>query len=140
MKRWLATGLCLITLSLPLLGSAADTLPDTLGDGEYIGKRFNYYDQIIQGNTGLGGFDDVANTGPLLTASLVINFLLTLLGTIALCLTFYAGYVWMIARGNTEEVTRAQNILKGSVTGILIILASYMIMNTVFASFVELTN
>lgn len=96
--------------------------------------------QTVKNNTKLGGYDNVAASGPIETVSYIINFLLGLLGTIALALTVYAGFVWLKAQGNEEEVTRAKNILIGSVTGILLVLSSYAIINYVFRSFVNITN
>lgn len=113
---------------------------DTLGDGTYINKGFDYYDEQVHDNTGLGGYDNVANEGPIVTASLVINLLLGLLGTLALCLTVYAAFLWIIARGNEEDVTKAKDILMGSVVGLLVVLSTYTFMNYVFRSFVNITD
>ncbi len=133
--------LVLVLVALvPGLVRADDPATDTLGDGEYVNKDLNYYMNDIQNNTGLGGYDDVANEGPVLTAARVINFLLLLLGTIALCLTVYAGYLWLLSRGNEDDITKAKGILAGSVVGMLVILSSYGIMNYVFRSFVDLTD
>ena len=139
LKRWvLLVGMVLV--GVPGLVFAQAAARDTLGDGTYVNKDFNYYMNNIEGNTGLGGYDDVANEGPVVTASRIINFLLLLLGTIALCLTVYAGYLWMFSRGNEEDVTKAKGIMTGSVIGILLILSSYGILNFVFRSFTNITN
>ena len=139
MKRSVVSFL-IATLLLPGLVFAAGESPDALGDGTYVKKDFDYYFQNIRDNTKLGGYDDVANEGPIATASLVINLLLGLLGTIALCLTVYAGFLWMIARGNEEDITKAKDILSGSVVGFLVILSSYSFMYYVFRSWVNITN
>ncbi len=142
-KRW-ATKLLIalgLTISLmPALAFAEDAPTDELGDGTYVNKGFDYYMNDIQGNTGLGGYDDVANEGPVLLAAKIINFLLLFLGLIALCLTVYAGYLWMMSRGNDDDVKKAKDILAGSVIGILLILSSYGILNYVFRSFTNITN
>lgn len=96
--------------------------------------------QTVKNNTRLGGYDNVASQGPIETVALIVNFLLGLLGTIALALTIYAGYIWLIARGDEGEVERAKAILVGSVTGLFLVLSSYTILGYVFRSFVSITN
>lgn len=62
----------------------------------------------------------------------VIRILLGLTGTIFLCLTLYAGYLWMTAGGNEDEVTKAKTLLTQSVIGLAIILLAYSITIFVF--------
>ena len=57
----------------------------------------------------------------------VIKAVLSLLGTIFLALTIYAGILWMTAAGNDEQVTKATGILKMAVTGLIIIMSAYAI-------------
>lgn len=94
----------------------------------------------IQEGSKLGGYDDVATEGPLLTAALIVNFLLTLLGAVAVALTVYAGFLWIISRGNEEDIKKAKDILAGSAIGLLLILASYSITTYIFRSFLEITD
>ncbi|EKD78657.1 MAG: hypothetical protein ACD_41C00303G0005 [uncultured bacterium] len=139
MKRLLSSFfICL--LLLPGLVSAAGESTDELGDGTYVKKDFDYYFNTVQNNTRLGGYDDVANEGPIMTASLVINLLLGLLGTVALCLIVYAGFLWIIARGKEEDITKAKDILMGSVVGLLVILGSYSFLYYIFRSWVNITD
>ena len=58
---------------------------------------------------------------------LVIRVILSFLGIIFLVLMIHGGYIWMLARGNEQEVTRAKNILKNAIIGLIIILAAYAI-------------
>jgi len=55
----------------------------------------------------------------------VIKTVLSLTGIIFLALTVYAGVLWMTAAGEEEKVTKATNIIKMSVIGLIIILSSY---------------
>jgi len=64
----------------------------------------------------------------------VIQGAMALLGMIFLVLTLYAGFLWLTAGGNEENVTKAQEILKNAVIGLIIVLASYGI--TVFVAMV----
>ena len=76
---------------------------------------------------------ELGDADPIQVATLWINGALTLLGTAFLVLLMYAGFVWMFARGNEEEVKKAQNIIKRSVIGLTIILMSYGISYLIFA-------
>ncbi|MFZ2189296.1 MAG: hypothetical protein WA057_06270 [Candidatus Magasanikiibacteriota bacterium] len=57
----------------------------------------------------------------------VINVALTLVGLIFLVLTVYAGYLWMTARGEEEQVKKAQKIVTESVIGLVLVLGAYAI-------------
>jgi hypothetical protein len=61
------------------------------------------------------------------TAASIINIGLTLLGTIALVLVIYAGFLWMTAGGNEDQVGKAKSILGAAVIGLVIILSAYSI-------------
>lgn len=89
---------------------------------------------VIEEYTGLG------NVHPVTTTARLINWALTLLGTISLCLIIYAGAIWMLARGEEQEIEKAKDILKGAVIGFVIIIASYGIAHFVFVNLTNLTN
>jgi len=57
----------------------------------------------------------------------VIKWALGLLGLVAVIMIVYGGYTWMTAAGNEEKVTKAKNILKYAVIGLIIILLSWAI-------------
>ena len=59
--------------------------------------------------------------------SLIITTALEFVGVIFLVLAIYGGYIWMIARGNEEEVTKAKNILTAAVIGLVVVIAAYAI-------------
>jgi len=65
------------------------------------------------------------------TVVLVINGILGLLGIIFLVLVLYAGFLWMTAAGNEDQVTKAKSILTTSIIGIVIIVAAYAIVKFV---------
>jgi len=58
---------------------------------------------------------------------LVIRVILSFLGIIFLVLMIHGGYIWMLARGNEQEVTRAKNIMQNAIIGLIIVLAAYAI-------------
>ena len=54
-----------------------------------------------------------------------INLILGFLGVIFVILIIYAGFLYMTARGNDEQVGRAQNYIKNAIIGLIIILTAY---------------
>lgn len=133
-----------LTLLLTLLTTGAMIMPVYAQSDDFTGpykkRALNKYEQTLKDNTRLGGYDNVATSGPTVTAAKIINWLLTLLGAIAISLSVYAGMVWLLARGNEDQVKKAKDILAGSAIGLLIILASYSITAYVFNSFILITN
>lgn len=79
--------------------------------------------------TGVGTNAGFSQTAPSLATTIgqVIKGLLSLLGVIFMGYIIYAGYIWMIARGREEEITKAKAILRGSIIGLIIVLAAYAI-------------
>jgi len=61
----------------------------------------------------------------------IIGAVLAFLGVIFLCLTIYAGVIWMTAQGDPKAITKAREILTAAVIGLVISLASYAIADTV---------
>jgi len=74
-----------------------------------------------------GGYDVVGVTDTTLSESVgkIIKVALSFVGTLFFALTIYAGFLWMTASGNEEQVTKAQSIIKMAVIGMIITLASY---------------
>jgi len=70
---------------------------------------------------------DVITTSVQDIIAYVINSVLGLLGVIFLVLIIYAGFLWMTATGNDEQVTKAKNILIRAIIGVIIIVAAYAI-------------
>ncbi len=59
----------------------------------------------------------------------IIRVILGLIGTVFFALTIYAGYLWMTAAGNEEQVTKAKTLLFQTVIGLAIILAANSIVS-----------
>jgi len=74
---------------------------------------------------------DGAGYGDSLTAekfiSLLITMALSFIGVIFLVLAIYGGFIWMMARGNEEEVTKAKNIIQNSIIGLIVVIGAYAI-------------
>lgn len=60
------------------------------------------------------------------TIGSIIGIILEIIGIIFLLFMIYGGWIWMKAKGNVEQATRAKNILIDSIIGILIIMAAYI--------------
>lgn len=73
-----------------------------------------------------------AGEDPLSISLNLINLSLTFLGTISLLLMLYAGILWFRAGADEEKVTKAKQIIIGSVIGIAITLTSYGIAQLLF--------
>lgn len=77
--------------------------------------------QVIQQPLGLAAFDIriiIAN---------IIRAALGLIGIILVGLLLYAGYLWMTAGGNDEQILQAKSIIRNAVIGLAIILSAYTI-------------
>ena len=60
-----------------------------------------------------------------------IRPILALVGAIFLALAVYGGFLWTTARGNEEQVKKAQNILTSAVIGAIIVLGAYAVVHLV---------
>ncbi len=61
------------------------------------------------------------------TIGQIIKGALSLLGVIFMLLVIYGGFLWMTAAGNEEQITKAKNILKASIIGLIIVIGAYAI-------------
>jgi len=82
-----------------------------------------YTEKIAAG----AGYDKATDTTLSETVGRYIRVMLSLVGTIFLALTVYAGFLWMTAAGNEEQVTKATDIIKMATTGLVIALAAFSI-------------
>jgi len=78
------------------------------------------------------GFDesiitDINRTDPSIIIGKVIGAGLTFVGVIFLILIIYAGFTWMLARGNEAEAKKAKDLLVDAVIGLVIIMSAYAI-------------
>jgi len=74
------------------------------------------------------GYDTEANdTGLSSIAGAIIRAFLSLLGVVFISLTVYAGFLWMTASGNEEQITKAKKIMSGALVGLVITLSAFSI-------------
>lgn len=109
-------------ISLVFLGSAAYLLPASATTTAK--DEINAQLQAAAGEkgAGLGAAQD-----PRLIAANIIRSVLQVLGILFLILTVYAGFLWMTAGGNEDQVKKAKSLLFQAVIGLVIILAAYAI-------------
>ena len=80
-------------------------------------------------DTGLGTGNVAQDSNLIGKIAAVINVILGFLGIIAVIMIIYAGFKWMTAGGNEEDVTKAKANIKNAVIGLAIVLASFIIVN-----------
>lgn len=86
------------------------------------------------------GFAQANETTLSQTIGGVIKAALSLVGTIFLALTVYAGFLWMTAAGDESKIEKAQNIIRAAVIGLVIALGAYGVTNFVVTKVVEKTT
>ncbi len=69
--------------------------------------------------------------------ALIINGLLTIVGTIFLLMTIYGGLLWMLARGKEEQAKKARDIVVMAIIGLTVTFASYALAYFVFTQLVS---
>ncbi len=63
----------------------------------------------------------------------LINIVLQITGVILVLYIVYAGYLWMTAGGDDEQITKAKSIISACVVGLLIVLSSYSLASFVIS-------
>ena len=92
--------------------------------------------------TGLGNGGGASNAGnqlPILIGR-IIRTILGLLGIIFVVLMVYAGFLWMTARGEEEPVSKAKDIIKQAIIGVIIVFLAYAITGFVINAIVKATT
>ena len=121
----------LITTQLLLLPlTAAQALLFDPKDGDKTG--------LIQ--TSVEDGISLGRNSPTLVALNLMNAALSLLAAVCVGLLLYAGFLWVWARGNQEEVTKAKDIIQGTIIGLVIVLAALGITQFVFTTVADITG
>ena len=110
--------LLLLVMLLPGTASAAKSIGDQASGG---------FNTMVKWT--IGGGTDVAISQTTFNSALlyIINFLLSFIGLLFFLLMLYAGYLWMTARGNDEQVQKAKKMIREAVTALIIILLARII-------------
>lgn len=70
----------------------------------------------------------------------IINILLYFLGSIVIILILWAGFKWMTSAGNADAIKKSRETILNAVIGLIIIFASYAILNFVFDSLIDISS
>ena len=73
------------------------------------------------------GFEAATKTTLAANIGKVISVVLSLVGTIFLMITVYAGIIWMTARGDESKADSSQKMLRNAIIGLVITLGAYSI-------------
>lgn len=68
------------------------------------------------------------------------GYLLSFVGVIFFALTMYGGILWMTARGDTEQVKKAQELIRSAVIGLVVVFLSYAVTNFVITNLLSTTR
>lgn len=88
----------------------------------------------------IGIVPKVAGLGDITLSELIVNIIqlfLGFLGLIALVIIIYAGFIWMTSGGNEDKISKAKDIMKAGIIGLIIIIFSYAIATFVIGFFVN---
>ncbi len=64
----------------------------------------------------------------------IVNFFLTFLGLLAVIMVIYGGFLYVSSAGNEENVNKAKKILLYAVLGIVVIIVSFALVNTLLGA------
>ncbi|HNW55899.1 MAG TPA: hypothetical protein PKN62_02375 [bacterium] len=67
----------------------------------------------------------LSNKDPRVIIADLIKVVLGFLGTVAVILVIYSGFLWMTAGGKQDNIKKAKDIMSAAVVGLIIILISY---------------
>lgn len=73
-------------------------------------------------------------SGPVDIINRAIKILMAFIGSISLVLYIYAGILWMTARGESQTIERARKTTIWTTLGVVVMLASYMLVSFIFKS------
>ena len=82
----------------------------------------------------------LANTDIRTTIAKIIRAAMAFLGIVTVVLMLYAGFLWMTAGGNDEQVGTAKKIMVAAVIGLAIILSAFGLSNFVINQLVTATS
>lgn len=71
------------------------------------------------------------DTSPQKLIGLVIKAVLGIVGSLALVMFIYGGFLWMTSAGNAEQVQKGKNVLIWATLGLAVIFSAYALVNFV---------
>jgi len=128
-KKFLATTIALVIVAfLGLTNVAFAVVPPTCDtSGDILG-------------VGCASTSGLKNTDIRVMIASIISIALTLIGTVVVVIIIWAGFKWMTAGGNADQVTEAKTQIGQAVIGLAIILMAYSITQSVTTSLLKATS
>ncbi|GMU25120.1 hypothetical protein KJZ71_04270 [Patescibacteria group bacterium] len=119
-----------------LFGTSLFFLPRTaLAQGQ------SFVDRIRSGVNTAGAPAGLTQSAPLeVLIGNLINAALGFVGVVLLGVLLYAGFLWMTAGGNVDQVKKAKAMITNSVVGLVIVAASFAIANFVLGAITGATT
>ena len=94
------------------------------------GNALNLMEENAEKVSTIGGFAADASVGSIIAA--VIKAVLGLLAVIFLVLMVFAGFKWMMAQGNEDQIKKSLETIKAAAIGLIIVLSAYAITYFIF--------
>ncbi len=91
--------------------------------GRGLDKAGATVDVVAEGS----GFSTANVGGPVGVAGALVNTFLSLIGIVFIILIIYAGFKWMTAGGNEEQVNKAKTTIINSVIGIAVVMGAFVL-------------
>lgn len=93
------------------------------------GRGLGEAETFVSGAAKGAGFEtDPSKTAtPLSIAGSLVNTFLSLIGIIFIILIIFAGFKWMTAGGNEEQVKKATTTIINSVIGIVVVMGAFIL-------------
>ncbi|MDD5291262.1 MAG: hypothetical protein PHZ04_04095 [Patescibacteria group bacterium] len=87
----------------------------------------------LQGFGSASGYlTNVTQTTAAEIAGTAVSIFLSILGVIFIVLMLYGGYLWMMARGNEDQLTKAKELIQAAIIGLIITVSAYALSFFIF--------
>lgn len=129
-NRFAATALFLGLLLTPLMAGAVTSS----GDGGIIP---NCDPSLLPNSTstGVNGAPPCELNAFATLLANIISYMAIIVVPIAACMIGYAGFIILTSGGNAERVTKGYGMIKIAMTGLLLLLGSYLVIKGIFIAF-----
>jgi 4-hydroxybenzoate polyprenyltransferase len=118
---WLAAAVFVLFIPAAIFAqdqtSGGLLLPDTMkGLNEQAAQTADY-----------SGYRSTSGQTGISVITVILQYLLSFLGVVFFALIIYAGFRWLYAGGNEDQLADAKKLMKNAVIGLLIIVFAYLI-------------
>lgn len=124
---------CFLLLPGLVLAQSATPAPTTSNPTGLMGRL-----KSIAGQGGYQTDPNIASTPKIVGT--VIGAFIGFLGITFLILIIYAGFKWMTAEGDLEDVKKAKQTIKQATIGLVVTISAWSIWNFVFQRLILLSN